>query len=68
MWSMPTKVPQVYTLVPRDEANKKYATQNAAMTLSAQAGSAYGFKLENFLNMWGMPAGRRPTASCRPMI
>ena len=30
---------------------------------AAQQGSAYGFKLENFLNMWACPAGSRLTAS-----
>ena len=49
-------VPQIYTLVPREEANKLYGDKlRAPGGYAAQQGSAYGFKLENFLNMWGMP-------------
>lgn len=49
-------VPQIYTLVPRDEANKLYGDKDRGPGgYSAQKGSPYGFKLENFLNMWGMP-------------
>ena len=49
-------VPQIYTLVPRADADKLYGkNERGPGGYSAQAGSAYGFKLENFLNMWGMP-------------
>ena len=49
-------VPQIYTLVPRADANKLYGDKlRAPGGYAAQQGSAYGFKLENFLNMWGMP-------------
>ena len=54
-------VPQIYTLVPRAEADKKYG--NALRDkdgYAAQQGSAYGFRLENFLNMWGMPCWAPP--------
>jgi quinoprotein glucose dehydrogenase len=55
------QVPQVYTLIPRAEAQKKYGdAQRGADGYSAQEGSAYGFKLENFLNMWGMPCWAPP--------
>ncbi len=48
------QVPQVYTLIPRDEANKKYGNaERGDDGYSAQAGSAYGFKLENFLEHVG---------------
>jgi quinoprotein glucose dehydrogenase len=54
-------VPQVYTLVPRADADKKYGTALRARDgYAAQQGSAYGFKLENFLNMWGMPCWAPP--------
>ena len=49
-------VPQIYTLVPRADADKLYGDKLRAQDgYAAQQGSAYGFKLENFLNMWGMP-------------
>jgi len=54
-------VPQIYSLVPRAEADKKYG--NALRNrdgYAAQQGSAYGFRLENFLNMWGMPCWAPP--------
>jgi quinoprotein glucose dehydrogenase len=55
------RVPQVYTLVPRAEADKQYGSAlRGAGGYAAQAGSAYGFKLENFLNMWGMPCWEPP--------
>jgi len=55
------RVPQVYTLVPRAEADKKYGNALRARDgYAAQQGSAYGFKLENFLNMWGMPCWAPP--------
>jgi quinoprotein glucose dehydrogenase len=54
-------VPQVYTLVPRADADKKYGTALRGRDgYAAQQGSAYGFKLENFLNMWGMPCWAPP--------
>ena len=55
------QVPQVYSLVPRAEADKKYgnALRNAD-GYAAQQGSAYGFRLQNFLNMWGMPCWAPP--------
>jgi quinoprotein glucose dehydrogenase len=54
-------VPQVYTLVPRAEADKQYGDKlRGPGGYAAQAGSAYGFKLENFLNMWGMPCWEPP--------
>jgi quinoprotein glucose dehydrogenase len=54
-------VPQVYSLIPRDEATKMYGNaQRGAGGYSAQEGSAYGFRLENFLNMWGMPCWAPP--------
>ncbi|HWM61492.1 MAG TPA: PQQ-binding-like beta-propeller repeat protein [Rhizomicrobium sp.] len=54
-------VVQVYTLVPRAEADKKYGNALRAKDgYAAQQGSAYGFKLENFLNMWGMPCWTPP--------
>jgi quinoprotein glucose dehydrogenase len=54
-------VPQIYTLVPRADADKKYGTALRARDgYAAQQGSAYGFKLENFLNMWGMPCWAPP--------
>jgi quinoprotein glucose dehydrogenase len=55
------QVPQVYSLVPRAEADKKYG--NALRDrdgYAAQQGSAYGFRLQNFLNMWGMPCWTPP--------
>jgi quinoprotein glucose dehydrogenase len=55
------QVPQVYTLVPRADADKKYGNALRAKDgYAAQQGSAYGFKLENFLNMWGMPCWEPP--------
>src|SRR5215469_13845766 len=55
------QVPQIYTLIPRAEANKIYGEKlRGEDGYSAQAGSAYGFKLENFLNMWGMPCWAPP--------
>ncbi len=55
------RAPQVYTLVPRAEANKTYGDAlRGKGGYAAQAGSAYGFKLENFLNMWGMPCWEPP--------
>jgi quinoprotein glucose dehydrogenase len=54
-------VPQVYTLIPRDEADKKYGNALRGKDgYAAQQGSPYGFKLENFLNMWGMPCWAPP--------
>ncbi len=54
-------VPQVYTLIPRAEADKLYGDKlRGAGGYAAQAGSAYGFKLENFLNIWGMPCWEPP--------
>jgi len=54
-------VPQIYTLVPRAEADKLYGKDaRGPGGYSAQEGSAYGFKLENFLNMWGMPCWQPP--------
>ena len=54
-------VPQVYSLIPRDEATKMYGNaQRGENGYSAQEGSAYGFRLENFLNMWGMPCWAPP--------
>ena len=54
-------VPQIYTLVPRAEADKKYGNALRARDgYAAQQGSAYGFKLENFLNIWGMPCWEPP--------
>jgi quinoprotein glucose dehydrogenase len=54
-------VPQVYTLIPRAEADKLYGDKlRGAGGYAAQQGSAYGFKLENFLNMWGMPCWSPP--------
>jgi len=54
-------VPQIYTLVPRADADKKYGDALRAQDgYAAQQGSAYGFKLENFLNMWGMPCWAPP--------
>jgi quinoprotein glucose dehydrogenase len=55
-------VPQIYTLIPRAEADKKYGktAQRNKDGYSGQLGSAYGFKLENFLNMWGMPCWAPP--------
>jgi quinoprotein glucose dehydrogenase len=54
-------VPQIYTLIPRDEADKKYGQALRGRDgYAAQQGSAYGFKLENFLNMWGMPCWAPP--------
>jgi quinoprotein glucose dehydrogenase len=55
------QVPQIYTLIPRAEANKIYGdAQRGADGYSAQQGSAYGFKIQNFLNMWGMPCWAPP--------
>ena len=55
------RVPQVYSLVPRAEANKIYGDNLRGKDgYAAQAGSAYGFKLENFLNIWGMPCWDPP--------
>jgi quinoprotein glucose dehydrogenase len=54
-------VQQVYTLVPRADADKKYGNALRAKDgYAAQQGSAYGFRLENFLNMWGMPCWTPP--------
>ncbi len=54
-------VPQIYTLVPRADADKLYGNKLRAQDgYAAQQGSAYGFKLENFLNMWGMPCWTPP--------
>jgi len=54
-------VPQIYTLIPREEANKLYGNAlRARGGYAAQQGSAYGFKLDNFLNMWGMPCWAPP--------
>jgi len=54
-------VPQIYTLVPRADADKKYGNAPRARDgYAAQQGSAYGFKLENFLNMWDMPCWAPP--------
>ena len=63
------QVPQIYTLIPRAEADKIYGDKlSAAPTaIPRKQGSAYGFKLENFLNMWGMPCWAPPYGSCRPM-
>jgi quinoprotein glucose dehydrogenase len=55
------RVPQVYTLIPRSEAEKQYGDKLRGQGgYAAQAGSAYGFKLDNFLNMWGMPCWAPP--------
>jgi quinoprotein glucose dehydrogenase len=55
------QVPQIYTLIPRADAEKIYGDKlRGADGYSAQQGSAYGFKLENFLNMWGMPCWAPP--------
>jgi quinoprotein glucose dehydrogenase len=54
-------VPQVYTLIPRADADKLYGDAlRGANGYAAQHGSAYGFRLENFLNMWGMPCWAPP--------
>ena len=54
-------VPQIYTLVPREEANKLYGDKLRDHDgYAAQQGSAYGFRLENFLNIWGMPCWAPP--------
>ncbi len=54
-------VPQIYSLVPRADADKKYGSALRDKDgYAAQQGSAYGFKLENFLNMWGMPCWTPP--------
>lgn len=54
-------VPQIYTLIPRAEADKLYGKAlRGPGGYAAQAGSAYGFKLENFLNIWGMPCWAPP--------
>jgi quinoprotein glucose dehydrogenase len=54
-------VVQIYTLIPRGEADKILQGKlRAAGGISAQQGSAYAFKLENFLNMWGMPCWEPP--------
>jgi quinoprotein glucose dehydrogenase len=54
-------VPQVYTLIPRDQATKMYGKElRGPNGYSAQAGSPYAFRLENFLNMWGMPCWAPP--------
>lgn len=55
------QVPQVYTLIPRAQANKIYGDKlRDEDGYAAQQGSAYGFKLENFLNVWGMPCWAPP--------
>ena len=55
------QVPQVYTLIPRAEANKLYGNAlRGKGGYAAQQGSPYGFRLENFLNMWGMPCWAPP--------
>jgi quinoprotein glucose dehydrogenase len=54
-------VVQVYTLIPRADADKiLQGKQRGPGGLSAQEGSAYAFRLENFLNMWGMPCWAPP--------
>ncbi len=55
------QVPQVYSLIPRAEADKLYGNAlRGKGGYAAQQGSAYGFRLENFLNMWGMPCWEPP--------
>ncbi|HWA69488.1 MAG TPA: pyrroloquinoline quinone-dependent dehydrogenase [Rhizomicrobium sp.] len=55
------RVPQVYTLIPRAEADRKYGSALRGQNgYAAQAGSAYGFRLQNFLNIWGMPCWAPP--------
>ncbi len=55
------QVPQVYSLIPRDEATKMYGDNPRGPDgYSAQTGSAYAFRLQNFLNMWGMPCWAPP--------
>ena len=54
-------VPQVYTLIPRAQANQTYGDKlRGNGGYSAQQGAAYGFKLDNFLNVWGMPCWSPP--------
>jgi quinoprotein glucose dehydrogenase len=55
------QVPQVYTLIPRAEATKLYGNAlRGKGGYAAQQGSPYGFRLQNFLNMWGMPCWAPP--------
>jgi quinoprotein glucose dehydrogenase len=55
------QVPQVYTLIPRAEAAKQYGDAlRGKGGYFAQQGSPYAFRLENFLNMWGMPCWAPP--------
>ena len=55
------RAPQVYSLIPRADATKLYGDHMRGENgYAAQAGSAYGFRLENFLNMWGMPCWQPP--------
>jgi quinoprotein glucose dehydrogenase len=55
------QVPQVYTLIPRAQADKQYGNAlRGDNGYSAQQGSPYGYRLENFLNMWGMPCWAPP--------
>jgi quinoprotein glucose dehydrogenase len=52
---------QVYTLVPRAEAEKTLKGKSKGPGgLFSQMGSPYAFKIENFLNMWGMPCWAPP--------
>ncbi|HVV28668.1 MAG TPA: pyrroloquinoline quinone-dependent dehydrogenase [Rhizomicrobium sp.] len=54
-------VPQIYTLIPRADADKLYGNKlRGPNGYAAQQGSPYGFRLENFLNMWGMPCWAPP--------
>jgi quinoprotein glucose dehydrogenase len=54
-------VVQVYTLVPRAEADKILKGKlRAPGGYSAQQGSPYAFRLQNFLNRWGMPCWKPP--------
>ncbi len=54
-------VVQVYTLVPRAEADKfMKGQQRFEGGYSAQEGSPYAFRLQTFLNRWGMPCWAPP--------
>ena len=55
------RAPQVYSLIPRAEATKLYGDHLRGKNgYAAQQGSAYGYRLENFLNFWGMPCWQPP--------
>jgi quinoprotein glucose dehydrogenase len=52
-------VAQIYRLVPRDEYERK--TKNGTpQGYYDQAGAPYGFYLENWVNIWGMPCWAPP--------